>query len=177
LNAAVEAACAGEQGRGFAVVADEVRSLAQRASRAASEIRGLIQASAECIEGGTREAAEAGRTSNSLATSVQGVSSVINRVSSAASRQASGLSVVNNAISQLDDMTRQNAALVKESAAAAESLRQQVTVLTDAMSAFILVEAGGLASVGEGSSDQDRDPRPGGRRPFGCSREAASDPL
>jgi methyl-accepting chemotaxis protein len=136
LNAAVEAARAGEQGRGFAVVAGEVRSLAQRSAQAAKEIKGLIGASVEKVDSGTRLVADAGRTMTEIVGSVQRVSDIIGEITAAAAEQSEGIGQVNNAVSNLDQMTQQNAALVEQSAAAAESLRDQAQRLSLAIGAF-----------------------------------------
>ena len=136
LNAAVEAARAGEQGRGFAVVAGEVRSLAQRSAEAAREIKSLIGASVERVDSGTRLVADAGRTMGEIVASVRRVSDVIGEISSAAALQSDGIGQVNNAVSQLDQMTQQNAALVEQSAAAAMSLREQAQRLSEVVGAF-----------------------------------------
>jgi methyl-accepting chemotaxis protein len=141
LNAAVEAARAGEQGRGFAVVAGEVRSLAQRSAQAAHEIKALIAASAEKVESGGRLAHEAGQTMDEIVTSVGRVTEMIAEISSAAADQNTGISQVGLAVANLDEMTRQNAALVEHSAAAAESLKLQATQLADAVAVFRLGEA------------------------------------
>jgi methyl-accepting chemotaxis protein len=138
LNAAVEAARAGEQGRGFAVVAGEVRNLAGRSADAAREIKALIGASVERVESGTRLVQDAGETMKEIVSSVQRVSDIIGEISAAASEQSSGISQVNNAVVQLDQMTQQNAALVEESAAAAESLKDQATRLSGVVSRFRL---------------------------------------
>ncbi len=140
LNAAVEAARAGEQGRGFAVVASEVRSLAQRASQAAREIKALIGASAERVELGTRQGDAAGLSMTEMVTQVQKVSQLIGEISSATAEQAQGIDQVGDALAQLDQVTQQNAALVEESAAAAESLKFQAAQLNSAMNAFKLAE-------------------------------------
>jgi methyl-accepting chemotaxis protein len=134
LNAAVEAARAGEQGRGFAVVAGEVRSLAQRSAGAAREIKTLIGASVERVENGTRLVQDAGSTMNDIVASVQRVSDMIGEITAAASAQSDGLVQVNQAVGQLDAVTQQNAALVEQSAAAAESLKYQAVTLAGAMS-------------------------------------------
>jgi len=136
LNAAVEAARAGENGRGFAVVAGEVRSLAQRSAQAAREIKTLIAASVERVEVGSRQVGEAGRTMEDIVGQVKRVSDLIAEISSATSEQSGGLGQVGEAVSQLDRVTQQNAALVEESAAAAESLKQQAARLVGAVAAF-----------------------------------------
>jgi methyl-accepting chemotaxis protein len=138
LNAAVEAARAGEQGRGFAVVAGEVRNLAQRSAQAAREIKGLIGASVEKVEAGTRLVGEAGATMGDIVASVKRVSDIIDEISRAAGEQTAGISQIDSAIHQLDHMTQQNAALVEESAAAAESMRDQTSRLAHAISSFRL---------------------------------------
>jgi len=138
LNAAVEAARAGEQGRGFAVVASEVRSLAQRSAEAAKEIKSLIGASVDKVEGGARLVADAGRTMTEIVGSVQRVSDIIGEISAAASEQSGGIGQVNIAVGQLDQMTQQNSALVEESAAAAQSLREQAARLSAVVATFRL---------------------------------------
>ena len=138
LNAAVEAARAGEQGRGFAVVASEVRSLAQRSAQAAKEIKGLIGASVEKVESGSKLVEDAGTTMNEIVASVQRVSDIIGEISSAASEQSEGIGQVNTSVGQLDQMTQQNATLVEQSAAAAESLKDQASRLTQVLAGFRL---------------------------------------
>ncbi|OYT88053.1 MAG: chemotaxis protein [Burkholderiales bacterium PBB6] len=138
LNAAVEAARAGEQGRGFAVVAGEVRSLAQRSAEAAREIKSLIGASVEQVESGTRQVAEAGTTMSDIVSSVRRVDDIIQEISTATTEQSKGIGEVGVAVSQLDQMTQQNAALVEESAAAAESLKQQARQLAEVVATFRL---------------------------------------
>jgi methyl-accepting chemotaxis protein len=138
LNAAVEAARAGEQGRGFAVVAAEVRTLAQRSGVAAREIRTLIGANVETVEQGSRQAEAAGRTMTELVHQVRRVDELIGEISAATVQQTGGLGQVNVAVGQLDQVTQQNAALVEESAAAAESLRQQAQRLVEAVAVFRL---------------------------------------
>jgi methyl-accepting chemotaxis protein len=136
LNAAVEAARAGEQGRGFAVVASEVRSLASRSAEAAKEIKSLIGASVEKVDSGSKLVADAGLTMTEIVASVRRVNDMIGEITAAAAEQSQGLGSVNTSVSQLDQMTQQNAALVEQSAAAAESLKQQARQLADAVSAF-----------------------------------------
>ena len=138
LNAAVEAARAGEQGRGFAVVAGEVRLLAQRSAEAAREIKGLIGASVERVEAGNALVGEAGRTMDDVVGQVRRVADMIGEISAASSEQSKGIAQVGEAVNQLDQVTQQNAALVEESAAAAESLREQATQLAETVSTFKL---------------------------------------
>ncbi|MBY0453834.1 MAG: MCP four helix bundle domain-containing protein [Burkholderiaceae bacterium] len=140
LNAAVEAARAGEQGRGFAVVASEVRSLAQRSAEAAKEIKTLISTSVEKVASGTELVSAAGSTMQDIVQSVRKVSDVISEITSASTAQTSGIAQVNQAIDDLDQMTQQNAALVEESAAAAESLRMQADQLVQAVAVFTINE-------------------------------------
>ena len=136
LNAAVEAARAGEQGRGFAVVAGEVRTLARRSADAAREIKTLIGDSVEKVEAGSRLADEAGRSMADLVSQVRRVSDLIGEISAATSEQTSGLGQVCTAVSQLDQVTQQNAALVEESAAAAESMKGQALRLAEAVGVY-----------------------------------------
>ncbi|WP_310564006.1 Cache 3/Cache 2 fusion domain-containing protein [Hydrogenophaga sp.] len=138
LNAAVEAARAGEQGRGFAVVASEVRNLAQRSAEAAKEIKGLIGTSVDKVDVGTRLVADAGQTMSEIVGSIQRVSDIVGEITAAAGEQSDGIGQVNVAVSQLDQMTQQNAALVEESAAAAQSLKDQAARLAQVMSVFRL---------------------------------------
>lgn len=138
LNAAVEAARAGEQGRGFAVVASEVRTLAGRSAEAAKEIKVLINASVERVERGTRLVADAGKTMREIVDSVQLVTTTIGEITASATEQSEGISRINAAISALDGVTQQNSALVEEGAAAAESLKDQAGLLSDAVSTFKL---------------------------------------
>lgn len=138
LNAAVEAARAGEQGRGFAVVAGEVRSLARRSADAAKEIKSLINDSVEKVEAGSRLVGDAGRTMSDVVSQVRHVSDLIGEISSATQEQTGGIAQVSESVGQIDHMTQQNAALVEESAAAAESLRQQAARLVEAVSVFKL---------------------------------------
>ncbi len=138
LNAAVEAARAGEQGRGFAVVATEVRSLAQRSAGAAKEIKALIGASVDRVENGSRLVSAAGTTMSEIVGSVQRVSAIIAEITAGASEQSDGIGQVNVAVGHLDQMTQQNAALVEESAAAAQSLRDQAAQLSQVVASFRL---------------------------------------
>jgi methyl-accepting chemotaxis protein len=138
LNAAVEAARAGEQGRGFAVVAGEVRNLAQRSAEAAKEIKGLINASVERVDAGTELVEQAGQSVSNIVSQVQRVNDLIGAITAASAEQSSGISQVGHAVAQLDQVTQQNAALVEESAAAADSLKHQATVLADVVNVFRL---------------------------------------
>ena len=138
LNAAVEAARAGEQGRGFAVVASEVRTLAQRSADAAKEIRGLIQTSVERVAQGSALVDRAGNTMEEVVASIGRVSAIVAEISAASSEQSAGVSQVGEAVMHMDQATQQNAALVEESAAAADSLRLQAQELLQAVALFRL---------------------------------------
>ncbi len=138
LNAAVEAARAGEQGRGFAVVATEVRNLAQRSAEAAKEIKALIGVSVDRVENGSRLVSAAGTTMSEIVGSVQRVSNIIAEITAGASEQSDGIGQVNVAVGHLDQMTQQNAALVEQSAAAAQSLREQAARLSQVVGSFRL---------------------------------------
>ena len=138
LNAAVEAARAGEQGRGFAVVATEVRALAKRSADAAKEIKQLITASVERVEGGSALADQAGSTMGEIVHAIRRVTDIMGEISAASHEQSAGVAQVGEAVMQMDQATQQNAALVEESAAAAEGLRQQAEGLLQAVSRFQL---------------------------------------
>ena len=146
LNAAVEAARAGEQGRGFAVVASEVRSLAQRSAQAAKEIKELIGASVDKVDSGSRLVADAGKTMQEIVGSVRRVTDIIGEITAASAEQSDGIGQVNISVGQLDSMTQQNASLVEESSAAAESLKEQAAKLSQLVSTFKL-DGGASASV------------------------------
>ena len=152
LNAAVEAARAGEQGRGFAVVASEVRSLASRSAMAAKEIKALIGSSVEQVAVGNRLVEEAGSTMGEVVDSVKRVSAIMNEIMNASSEQATGIEQINIALTQMDQVTQQNAALVEEAAAAAESMREQAEALVGAVSVFKLQHDG----IGHGAADMPR---------------------
>jgi methyl-accepting chemotaxis protein len=138
LNAAVEAARAGEQGRGFAVVATEVRNLAQRSATAAKEIKTLIGDSVDKVEGGSRLVAQAGATMEDIVTSIRHVTDIISEITASSAEQSQGIEQVNTAITQMDEVTQQNAALVEEAAAAAESLEEQAQNLSVSVGSFKL---------------------------------------
>ena len=138
LNAAVEAARAGEQGRGFAVVAAEVRSLAQRSAAAAKEIKGLIVDSVDKVEAGTRLVGDAGRTMDEIVQAVKKVSDLIAEIAAASREQSSGLEQVNAAVAQMDHVVQQNASLVEEATAAAESMKGQAATLLGMVARFRL---------------------------------------
>ncbi len=142
LNAAVEAARAGEQGKGFAVVAAEVRTLAQRSAQAAKEIKILIEDTVQKIGQGSGSAERAGTTMQEIVSSVQRVTDIMGEIAAASAEQADGIEQVNRAVSQMDEVTQQNAALVEEAAAAAGSMQDQSAELTRAVSAFRLPGAG-----------------------------------
>jgi methyl-accepting chemotaxis protein len=140
LNAAVEAARAGEQGRGFAVVASEVRTLAQRSASAAKEIKALIDTSVHQVEAGTGLVDKAGRTMNDIVASIAKVSGIMTEIADASEEQRVGIEQVNFAITQMDQVTQQNAALVEQAAAAAAAMQEQSAQLAQSVSVFKLTE-------------------------------------
>ena len=136
LNAAVEAARAGEEGRGFAVVAGEVRNLARRSADAAKEIKGLIEDSVHKVDDGRALVERAGTTMDSIMQAVQRVTDIIGEISAASEEQSRGIEQVNIAITQMDETTQQNAAMVEQAAAAAQSMEEQARVLREAVNVF-----------------------------------------
>ncbi|EHL21137.1 methyl-accepting chemotaxis sensory transducer [Acidovorax sp. NO-1] len=171
LNAAVEAARAGEQGRGFAVVAGEVRSLAGRSAEAAKEIKGLIGTSVERVERGTALVDKAGATMTEVVGAIRRVTDIMGEISAASSEQSTGVAQVGEAITQMDQATQQNAALVEESAAAADSLRAQAAQLVEAMAVF---HTGTGSSAAARSRMQDASARSSAPVPSPQSRPLAS---
>ena len=143
LNAAVEAARAGEQGRGFAVVAGEVRSLAQRSAEAAKEIKQLITTSVDNVQAGSQQVELAGQSMSEIVASVRRVSDLIGEITASSTEQRDGINQVNQAVSNLDQMTQQNAALVEESSAAALSMQEQAERLAEVVSIFRLGQESG----------------------------------
>ncbi|MES2316145.1 MAG: methyl-accepting chemotaxis protein [Pseudomonadota bacterium] len=185
LNAAVEAARAGEQGRGFAVVASEVRNLAQRSAAAAKEIKTLIGDSVEKVERGSKLVGQAGVTMDEVVASVKRVTDIMSEISNASQEQSAGIAQVNMSIIEMDSMTQQNAALVEEAAAAAQSLQDQALELAHVVSVFKLVE-GEVAQVVQHSvletaapATPAPKPRPAAARPAkpAVKRVAASAPA
>jgi len=154
LNAAVEAARAGEQGRGFAVVASEVRNLAQRSAGAAKEIKTLISDSVEQVEIGRTLVNEAGEVIDDVVTSVQLAADIISGTAVASQEQSAGIDQVNQAVGQMDEITQQNAALVEQAAAAAESLQEQAGKLAQLVDTFKLSQTGRTVAVSRRESPQ-----------------------
>ncbi|PHV14362.1 methyl-accepting chemotaxis protein [Janthinobacterium sp. BJB303] len=164
LNAAVEAARAGEEGRGFAVVAAEVRNLAHRSASAAKEIKTLIGDSVEQVEVGARLVRDAGHTMDEVVTSVRQVADIMQEITAASAEQSAGIEQVNQAVLQMDQVTQQNAALVEEAAAAAESLQDQAQTLTELVGVFRLhAQAEGIAVAAASNVTPLRRPAPAAR--------------
>jgi methyl-accepting chemotaxis protein len=164
LNAAVEAARAGEQGRGFAVVATEVRSLAQRSAAAAKEIKSLIDASVANVDAGTKLVDQAGATMDEVVEGVRRVTDIMAEITAASQEQSMGIEQVNQAVALMDEATQQNAALVEEAAAAAESMRDQASILVQVVSVFKL-NAAEQRSALPVSANAARNSSLGGLRP------------
>ena len=159
LNAAVEAARAGEQGRGFAVVASEVRSLAGRSAEAAKEIKSLINASVERVEQGTALVDKAGTTMTEVVASIRRVTDIMGEISAASNEQAAGVAQVGDAVTQMDQVTQQNAALVEEMAAAASSLKGQAQELVKVVATFKLAPEDRPTSMAARASAPKAPPR------------------
>ncbi len=173
LNAAVEAARAGEQGRGFAVVASEVRNLAQRSAAAAKEIKQLISESVANVEGGTRQVEQAGKTMEEIVISVKRVTDIMSEIAAATAEQSLGIAQVNQAVTQMDEVTQQNAALVEQAAAAAQSLEQQSKGLADTVSQFRLDSLDAIEVRPAKAERRELTPSP--RMPLPSKKSAAAE--
>ncbi|MBJ4953707.1 Tar ligand binding domain-containing protein [Salmonella enterica subsp. enterica serovar Goldcoast] len=159
LNAAVEAARAGEQGRGFAVVAGEVRTLASRSAQAAKEIKALIDNSTHCVGMGSQQVSDAGKTMAEIVAAVTRVTDIMGEIASASEEQSRGIEQVSLAVSQMDSVTQQNAALVEESAAAAASLEQQAEQLRQAVAVFRITHEKAVSGARKPPQDAPRQDR------------------
>jgi len=182
LNAAVEAARAGDQGRGFAVVASEVRSLAQRSADAAKEIKGLIEDSVGKVKAGTQLVDESGKTLEDIIEGTQKMADIVAEIAAASIEQASGIDQVNNAISQMDNMTQENAALVEEAAASSRSMQEQVVGLNEMISFFRIDTSNRLGTdrasrALESGSFAKRSPNRGPSTPGTSSRATLKAPA
>jgi methyl-accepting chemotaxis protein len=167
LNAAVEAARAGEQGRGFAVVASEVRNLASRSAGAAKEIKALIHDSVGKVNEGTRLVDESGKVLDEIVTRVKKVTDVMAEIAGSSREQASGIEQVNKAVTLMDTMTQQNAALVEEDTAAAQALTAQATGLTKLIAHFRRSESTLSNRGNDAHAKSAAEPLSGGRRAHG----------
>ena len=182
LNAAVEAARAGEQGRGFAVVASEVRNLAQRSSIAAKEIKDLITVSVQKIQNGSTLAGEASKTMSDVTLAIGQVTSIMGEIAAASAEQSRGIDQINQAVTQMDEVTQQNAALVEEAAAASQSLEEQGRQLSQAVASLRLDASATGASVSQTSSEPPRSitarrPSPSGKPSRVATARAAAPVL
>jgi methyl-accepting chemotaxis protein len=156
LNAAVEAARAGEQGRGFAVVASEVRVLAGRSATAAKEIKDLIQDSVRKVQGGSLLVTQSGKTLEEIVASVKKVSDIVAEIAAASREQSTGIDQVNRAVTQMDEITQQNAALVEQATTSSQDMAEAARKLDQIMSRYHLGQ-GARSSVGDPDEDDERD--------------------
>jgi methyl-accepting chemotaxis protein len=177
LNAAVEAARAGEQGRGFAVVAGEVRNLAQRCTTAAREVKTLINDSVTRVDNGTELVGQAGTRMDEIVTAIARVKDLVAEISAASVEQSSGVAQIGGAVTQMDQVTQQNAALVEESSAAAESLRGQAAHLLDAVSVFRLPASGGTVPLAPAAQPLAGAARALANTPRTAARQVAARPA